>query len=101
MGLDLALTADRVPVGLKYPLRNFFTACDRSTECIQIFCSKMSRQYDSSSDEEGDYTITNVILGYASEEPVGDEISHTGGHPVSRGAGSSRKHRLTITDMDR
>jgi pre-rRNA-processing protein TSR4 len=39
--------------------------------------------YDSdSSDEEEDYSTTNVTLGYASTESTGDEISHVGGHPT-------------------
>lgn len=39
--------------------------------------------YDSDSSDEGeDYTETNVLLGYASEEPSSDIISHIGGNPV-------------------
>ena len=38
---------------------------------------------DSSGIEEGDYTETGVLLGYASKEPTEDTISHLGGHPVS------------------
>jgi len=41
--------------------------------------------YDSDSDDsdEGDeYTETNVLLGYASNEASGDPVSHLGGHPV-------------------
>lgn len=43
--------------------------------------------YDSDSsgleeDERGDYTETNVLLGFAAEEPVDDSISHLGGWPV-------------------
>lgn len=37
------------------------------------------KDLDSSSDEEGDYTTTNVTLGYASNESAGDDISHLGG----------------------
>lgn len=37
---------------------------------------------DSSSEDEGPYTTTNVTLGYASRESTGDDISHLGGHPV-------------------
>lgn len=37
---------------------------------------------DSSYDGENDYTTTNVILGYASAESSGDDISRVGGHPV-------------------
>lgn len=36
----------------------------------------------SSSEDEGEYTTTNVTLGYASKEPTVDDISHVGGHPV-------------------
>jgi pre-rRNA-processing protein TSR4 len=39
------------------------------------------RDAESSSEDENDgYTTTNVTLGYASHEPVGDDISHLGGH---------------------
>ncbi|KAG9249160.1 programmed cell death protein 2 [Calycina marina] len=34
-----------------------------------------------SSGDEG-YTVTNVLLGYTSKEPKGDEISHLGGRPT-------------------
>lgn len=41
--------------------------------------------YDSDSsglEDEGDYTDTGVLLGYASEEVIDDNISHLGGWPV-------------------
>ncbi|KAF2752076.1 hypothetical protein M011DRAFT_435419 [Sporormia fimetaria CBS 119925] len=39
--------------------------------------------YDSDSSDDGeDYTETNVLLGYASEEPTGDSVSHLGGQPT-------------------
>ncbi|KPI41314.1 20S rRNA accumulation protein 4 [Cyphellophora attinorum] len=39
------------------------------------------RDAESSSEDDNDgYTTTNVTLGYASHEPVGDDISHLGGH---------------------
>ena len=41
--------------------------------------------YDSDSSglaDQGEYTETNVLLGYASKEPTEDTISHLGGHPV-------------------
>lgn len=38
---------------------------------------------DSSLDDDIDYTLTNVMLGYASVDPSDDDISHIGGHPVS------------------
>lgn len=37
---------------------------------------------DSSEGEDGDYTETNVLLGYASKEPGEDTISYLGGRPV-------------------
>lgn len=41
-------------------------------------------QYDSDSSdgEDGDYTETGVLLGYASKEPTEDSISQLGGYPV-------------------
>ncbi|TGJ83858.1 hypothetical protein E0Z10_g4909 [Xylaria hypoxylon] len=36
---------------------------------------------DSSGDEEGDFTETNVLLGYASKDPEDDSISRLGGRP--------------------
>ena len=48
-------------------------------------------EYDSdSSGGEDDYTETNVLLGFASEEPTGDSISHLGGYPVRCPASKSR-----------
>lgn len=41
--------------------------------------------YDSDStglEDEDDYTETGVLLGYASEEVIEDNISHLGGWPV-------------------
>lgn len=37
---------------------------------------------DSSGGEDDDYTETNVLLGYASEEASDDTISYLGGRPV-------------------
>jgi hypothetical protein len=37
---------------------------------------------DSSDGEEGDFTKTTTLLGYASEEPTDDPISQLGGYPV-------------------
>lgn len=43
----------------------------------------MPRSDDDSSDSDiGDYTTTNVLLGYASKEPTDDSFSQLGGHPV-------------------
>jgi pre-rRNA-processing protein TSR4 len=39
--------------------------------------------YDSESSDEGEeYTETNVLLGYATEDATGDAVSHLGGAPV-------------------
>jgi hypothetical protein len=43
--------------------------------------------YDSDSsgfeeDDRGEFTETSVLLGFVSEEPVDDSISHLGGWPV-------------------
>lgn len=39
---------------------------------------------DSSGGEEEDFTETNVLLGYASPDANGEEISRLGGRPVCR-----------------
>jgi hypothetical protein len=56
---------------------------------------------DSSSDDEGGFTTTNVTLGYASQESTGDDISHIGGYPVRRrvpaGRMSADFHRHGLT----
>ncbi|KAH8592259.1 programmed cell death protein 2 [Bisporella sp. PMI_857] len=36
---------------------------------------------DSESSDDENYTVTNVLLGYTTEEPRDDEISHLGGRP--------------------
>ena len=46
--------------------------------------------YDSDSSDGGEFTETNVLLGYASKEADEDTISRLGGHPV-------RPERPTIT----
>ena len=38
---------------------------------------------DSSGEESEQYAATNIMLGYASEEPTDDTFSHLGGDPVS------------------
>ena len=38
---------------------------------------------DSSDDESGSFTTTNVMLGYASKEPTDDAFSQLGGYAVS------------------
>jgi hypothetical protein len=39
--------------------------------------------YDSDSSDDGEeYTETNVLLGYATEDATGDAVSHLGGAPV-------------------
>jgi hypothetical protein len=37
---------------------------------------------DSSDGDDDDYTETSVLLGYASQKPSDDTISHLGGQPV-------------------
>jgi hypothetical protein len=37
---------------------------------------------DSSDDDDNDYTVTNVLLGYTAKEAKDDTISHLGGRPV-------------------
>lgn len=49
---------------------------------------------DSSSDEDLEYTETEVLLGYTDKEPAGEEVSRLGGRPVSP-LGRSRETRLT------
>lgn len=38
---------------------------------------------DSSDGEDGDYTKTTTLLGYAAKDPTDDPISQLGGYPVS------------------
>ena len=59
------------------------------------------RDIDSSSDEEGNYTTTNVTLGYAAKEPSGDEISHLGGHPVGHHHQHGDDPELILTPKDK
>lgn len=42
----------------------------------------MAPSLSDSSDDEASYTTTNVMLGYASKEPTGDNFSQLGGLPV-------------------
>ena len=37
---------------------------------------------DSSDNESGSFTTTNVLLGYASKDATEDEFSQLGGYPV-------------------
>lgn len=39
--------------------------------------------YDSDSSGAGNDIETNVLLGFASKEPTGDDFSQLGGHPVN------------------
>jgi pre-rRNA-processing protein TSR4 len=51
--------------------------------------------YDSDSsgfDDEGDFTETGVLLGYASKEVIDDNISHLGGWPVCEMTGLARMY---------
>jgi len=43
---------------------------------------------DSSGDEDNDYTVTSVLLGYTSGEARDDSISQLGGRPVCSGLAS-------------
>ena len=43
----------------------------------------VSPQSDSSDDERGEYTSTNVLIGYAEDQPTDDTFSRLGGIPVS------------------
>lgn len=60
---------------------------------------------DSSDSDIGDYTTTNVLLGYASKEPADDSFSQLGGYPVSSLSFHSRRKcsrnlsNLTFPDM--
>jgi hypothetical protein len=65
-----------------------------SIVCLRISstdCTKGDRRHprmtpydsDSSGGENDEYTETNVLLGYASKEPLDDTISQLGGRPVS------------------
>ncbi|KAL9577004.1 MAG: hypothetical protein Q9203_007612 [Teloschistes exilis] len=38
----------------------------------------MAAHEGDSSDDDGDYTTTNVVLGYASKEPTDDQFSQMG-----------------------
>ncbi len=42
----------------------------------------MAHDESDSSDADSSYTATNVLLGYASKEPVEDTFSQLGGRPV-------------------
>lgn len=60
----------------------------------------MTTTYDSDS-SAGDDIETGVTLGYASEEPTGDDFSRLGGHPVGSHSiynGPAFCFRMTIID---
>lgn len=58
--------------------------------------------YDSdSSDDGGDYTETNVLLGYAAREATGDAISHIGGAPVRISSTTPSVFLTIIVELDR
>lgn len=54
--------------------------------CAATFCSATTVMPDSDSDSslEDIHTdvSTSVLLGFASKEPTGDNVSQLGGHPV-------------------
>src|ERR1700761_1398721 len=63
-----------------------------------------SYESDSDFDDDGNYTETNVLLGYAARESADDTISQLGGYPVSslvsclshdRSAECTRRHGST------
>ena len=59
--------------------------------------------YDSDSsgfEDEGDYTETGVLLGFASPEATDDTISHLGGWPVCQGHIQTTHHIVArFTDL--
>ena len=61
------------------------------------------RDSDSSEDEVGEYTSTNVLLGYAEETPKDDSFSRLGGFPVRHMRNNSLliAEQLTRTDLAR
>lgn len=67
------------------PRQNFVCGTDARTSnwTNKLIPLKMAPyDSDSSGGEEEDYTETNVLLGYASPDANGEEISRLGGHPV-------------------
>jgi hypothetical protein len=66
------------------PPTTAFTVCLSifSARPCHILCKMAPYDSDSSDGEGNDYTVTNVLLGYPSEEARDDAISHLGGRPV-------------------
>lgn len=52
---------------------------------------------DSSGAEDDDFTETNVLLGYASADANGEEISRLGGQPVRRPQSDAHWPHCTTT----
>lgn len=81
---DLAGLQPRLVIRKKVPppqpLR--LDAGHRVDEESYIFYKMAPYDSDSSDGEDGDYTVTNVLLGYTSDEARDDTISHLGGRPV-------------------
>lgn len=68
----------------KVPPRLCFSApCKRRpSKFLRVRYEMAPYDSDSSDGEENDYTVTNVLLGYTSNEAKDDNISHLGGSPV-------------------
>jgi len=56
---------------------------------LHLACKTLTKSFqmppydsDSSGDVDNDYTLTNVLLGYATKEAKDDEVSQLGGRPV-------------------
>jgi hypothetical protein len=63
--------------------------------------TKMAPYDSDSSDDGGDYTETNVLLGYAAKEATGDTISHIGGAPVRTSSTTPSVFLTTMVELDR
>lgn len=74
-------SAGTLLVGPTYGLHFF---CGIKVVCIlqEAPIAMPPNDSDSSDDESGSFTTTNVLLGYASKEPTDDEFSQLGGYPV-------------------
>lgn len=65
-------------------LRLDITTRARFDNTLTIFSKMAPYDSDSSGAEDDDFTETNVLLGYASTDANGEEISRLGGYPVCR-----------------
>ena len=58
-------------------------AASRCQNCFyNLIIVAMAHNDSDSSDDDGSFTTTNVMLGYASREPTDDNFSQLGGYPV-------------------